>query len=231
MNCSFVFRVLWAFFLLVFSGFVHAALNDTGITTCSDATHNNLPCPVAGFPGQDAEFGTNGFDFTKLDASGNALPVSTTNHVCVRDNVTGLIWEVKTDDSGLRDKDWTYTWYDSNPATNGGAAGTASGGKCYATGRCDTEKYVQDVNTAGLCGFHDWRMPTPNELLSIVDNSRYNPSIAIGYFPNTLSSSFWSSSPGADGSYNAWGVNFSYGDVYDGSRSSALAVRLVRGGQ
>ena len=91
------------------------ALNDTGITTCSNETQNGLPCPVAGYPRQDAEYGTNKFDFTKIDANGNALPVTATNHSCVKDNVTGLMWEVKTDDGGLRDKDWYYTWYDSTP--------------------------------------------------------------------------------------------------------------------
>ncbi|MBV5310448.1 DUF1566 domain-containing protein, partial [Chromatium okenii] len=76
-----------------------AGLNDTGITTCSNADTNGLPCPVAGFPGQDAEFGTNGFDFTKLDAAGNDLPTTATDHTCVRDNVSGLIWQVKLSDS------------------------------------------------------------------------------------------------------------------------------------
>ncbi|MBK1641493.1 hypothetical protein CKO12_06305 [Chromatium okenii] len=45
----------------------------TGISTCSNETENGLPCPVADFPEQDAEFGSNGFDFTKLDAAGNEL--------------------------------------------------------------------------------------------------------------------------------------------------------------
>jgi hypothetical protein len=45
----------------------HAAgLNDTGITTCSNATQNGLPCTVADFPGQDAEYGTNSLNFTKF---------------------------------------------------------------------------------------------------------------------------------------------------------------------
>jgi hypothetical protein len=34
-------------------------INDTGITTCSNETENGLACPVTGFPGQDAEYGTN----------------------------------------------------------------------------------------------------------------------------------------------------------------------------
>ena len=216
-----------------FSGAHAGGLNDTGIKTCSNATENGLPCPVAGFPGQDAEYGSNGFDFTKLDANGNALPASATNHACVRDNVTGLTWEVKTANGSLRDKNWTYTWYDSNPATNGGALGTASGGACHDTGRCDTEKYAQDVNATGLCGFRDWRIPTPNELLSIVDNSipYPGPTINVGYFPNTQSSFFWSSSPYAGYSSNARYGSFYYGDVNGDFRSSALAVRLVRGGQ
>ncbi|WP_200153020.1 DUF1566 domain-containing protein [Chromatium okenii] len=86
--------------LLLILPATHAAgLNDTGITTCSNATQNGLSCPVADFPGQDAEFGTNGFDFTKLDAAGNDLPATATDHTCVRDNVTGLIWQVKLSDS------------------------------------------------------------------------------------------------------------------------------------
>ncbi|CAK0755237.1 exported hypothetical protein [Gammaproteobacteria bacterium] len=203
-------------------------LNDTGIKTCSDATQNGLTCPVPGFPGQDAEYGTNSFDFTKLDASGNALPASATNHVCVRDNVTGLTWEVKTADGGLRDQKWTYTWYDSSAP--GGNPGTASGGTCHDTGRCDTEKFVQDVNAAGLCGFKDWRMPNPKELVGIVDYSIYSPAIDMSYFPDTASSRFWSSI--GSSSSGTWTVHFSIGGS-DGSsaRSSGNAVRLVRGGQ
>lgn len=52
--------------LLINSTAMYAGLNDTGITTCSNATQNGLPYPVAGFPGQDAEYGTNSFNSTKL---------------------------------------------------------------------------------------------------------------------------------------------------------------------
>ncbi|CAK0745438.1 List-Bact-rpt repeat protein [Gammaproteobacteria bacterium] len=203
-------------------------LNDTGITTCSNATQNGLPCPVPGFPGQDAEYGTNKFDFTKLDASGNPLPASATNHTCVRDNVTGLMWEVKTADGGLRDQKWTYTWYDSSAP--GGNPGTASGGTCHDTGRCDTGKFVQDVNAKGLCGFKDWRLPNPKELAGIVDYSTYDASIDRAAFPNAPSSNFWSSAPDAYYSDFAWYVSFSSGSANYGSRSSGFAVRLARGG-
>jgi hypothetical protein len=49
---------------LSISNAVTAGINDTGITTCSNATQNGLTCPVAGFPGQNSEYGTNSFNFT-----------------------------------------------------------------------------------------------------------------------------------------------------------------------
>ncbi len=38
-----------------------------------------------------------------LDAGGNALPDTATSWVMVRDNVTKLIWEVRTDDGSVHD--------------------------------------------------------------------------------------------------------------------------------
>jgi hypothetical protein len=125
---------------------------------------------------------------------------------CTRDNVTGLIWEVKTT-SGLRSQNHSYTWYNSDSATNGGSAGTVSGGSCQTNGRCDTEKFVQDVNAAGLCGASNWHLPSRQELVSIVDYSRAYPNLSIDpiYFPNTPASRFWSASADAGYSDGAWG--------------------------
>ncbi|PQJ97486.1 hypothetical protein CXB77_00910 [Chromatium okenii] len=176
-------------------------LNDTGITTCSNATENGLPCPVADFPGQDAEFGSNGFDFTKLDAAGNDLPATATDHTCVRDNVTGLIWQVK-----LSDSEFTFD---------------------------ETAGYVTSVNSTGLCGFNDWRMPNPKELLGIANHSiAYpDPTIDTNYFPNTPNSWFWSGSPHANDASSAWSVLFYSGHPSSRYRSNDFHVRLVRSGQ
>lgn len=223
-------------------------LNDTGITTFGDASSNTLTTEPTDYPGQDASHGRDaqaaasqltktgggsaGFDFTALDASGNpTTPSSGANpHPCVRDNVTGLIWEVKTDDGGLRDKDWTYTWYSSDSATNGGSAGTVSGGTCQTAGRCDIEKYVADINAAGLCGYNDWRMPIMKELQSIVDYSISNPSIDAVNFPNTPPYIFWVASAYASYSGSAWYVDFSLKDTNGGDKSYSRYVRLVRDG-
>jgi hypothetical protein len=239
-------------------GVVHAAgaLNDTGITFCGDATTNTASCATVGadggtFPRQDARYGRDaqatagklakvggggaGFDFTKIANNGAVLPASAalgtaaTDWACTRDNVTGLIWEVKTT-SGLRDMSHYYTFYDRNPATNGGTAGYPSGGVCFAIGRCDTEKFTADVNSAGMCGASNWRMPTVKELEGIADLGNW-PTIDPTYFPNTFYSPFWSSSPFVN-YYKVWVVDFSNGAASYSfyGKSGAGSIRLVRDG-
>jgi hypothetical protein len=90
-----------------------------------------------------------GFDYAKLDANGAELPADAAQWSCVRDNVTGLIWEIKTGDGGLHDKDWTYTWHEPDKTKNGGKPGRKNGGSCGKTSRCDTQGFVRAVNAIG----------------------------------------------------------------------------------
>ncbi len=237
-----------------------AGFNDTGLSFCGDnsnntANSNTSNCSTVSadsgtYPRQDARYGRDavaaagkltkvgggegGFDFTALNGSGQPTTPSsgTTPHPCVRDNVTSLIWEVKTADGGLRDKKWTYTWYDS-VHNYGGDPGSASGSfaSCKTNGRCDTEKYVADVNAAALCGFTDWRMPTVNELEGIVHFGRTYPAIDSTYFPNTPSLNFWSGSPTSYHYNYAFKVSFNNGEVVVYARWFAYPVRLVHSGQ
>jgi hypothetical protein len=75
-------------------------------------------------------------------------------------------------------------------------------------------------------------MPTRDELSGIAALDRANPTIDTAYFPNTLSSLFWSSSPAADGGSYAWSVYFFFaGYVSAHHKGSNYQVRLVRIGQ
>ena len=103
-----------------------------------------------------------------------------------------------------------------------------------------TEKYTWEdagsyCNGLTYAGYGDWRLPTPQELLTIVDNSRYNPAIDTTYFPDTPSENFWSSSTWVKETDYAWGVDFSAGGSYyyfyknSTGYPSLLNVRCVRG--
>ena len=81
-----------------------------------------------------------------------------------------------------------------------------------------------------LSGSSDWRLPNVNELKSIVDKSKYDPSI-IASFQNTYSYLYWSSTSYEGGSGNAWYVNFNLGNVSYDYKSTSGYVRCVRGGQ
>lgn len=244
-------------------------LNDTGITWGGNyPSGNNANCTGETIGEQDCSHGRDylaeqgqlsktgagdaGFDFTKLDANGNPLPANATSWSCVKDNHTGLIWEVKTDTAqgtDLHSKNDRYTWYNTDSTTNGGGAGHADddGNICYGyidadeypnsdnsnndPTNCNTQAFVARVNTAGLCGATDWRLPNSNELRSITNLGKTNPAIDTAYFPQTKSRFYWSSSPTVVSRSGARGVDFDYGDDDYGSRSVNYHVRLVRGGQ
>lgn len=219
-------------------------LNDTGITRCSNIETYTLKCPVANFPGQDAQYGRDkiqnnnkdglaGFSFTKISSNGIALPATAKNWSCVKDNVTGLMWEVKTNDNGLHNKDWVYSWYEPDKRKNGGDAGTKNGGECGKASACDTYAYVKAVNSVGWCGSKDWRLPNMQELLSLVSYDRRDKVIDEAYFPDPAAygTDFWSSSPDAKWTYNAWSVYFYAGTGLVQEKKFGLRIRLVRNGQ
>jgi len=218
-----------------------STLNDTGITTCSDNSTNGLACPINDFPNQDAQVGRDvthndnsdghaGFSFTKISGNGKELPASATEWNCVKDNVTGLMWEIKTIDGGLHDMNNFYTWYEPDASKNGGNAGRQkNGGPCKGSD-CDTNSYVKEVNSTGWCGYKDWRMPTRKELESIVHFGTYNPAIDTIYFPNTQNW-FWSSSPHTENNDRVWIVDFNGGINDTSSKGSYVSIRLVRSRQ
>ncbi|UOG90774.1 MAG: DUF1566 domain-containing protein [Candidatus Thiothrix sulfatifontis] len=244
------------------SGHTHSNSQDCNLF--SDAEGDPIPptLRVAG-TGQDGHTGRDvthndgsdghaGFSFTKISSTGEALPAYPREWSCVKDNVTGLIWEVKTDDGGLHDKDDRYTWYEPDGTKNGGFVGyqkpsdyNSSGSDTICYGHtagnpatyCNTKAYVDRVNAVGWCGATDWRMPTRNELRSIVLYKYFL--LDDDFFRNTVRSAFWSSSPFVNNPRVAIGINFSESAGEDlhgrygnwGYKHNDGFVRLVRGGQ
>jgi hypothetical protein len=208
---------------------------DTGQTKCYNDTVE-IACPAPGQPfyGQDAQCQGPTRSYTKLGQNGVALSDSATQSngwVMTRDNVTGLIWENKTSDGSIHDKDKAFTWCDKHSATNGGYQGFCGTGTGDAA--TDTEAFIQALNYAHYGGFSDWRMPTIKELSSLV-NSAFpypGPTIDTTWFPNTVSNFYSSSTTSADVPRDAWIVVFYSGVVLENTKNSYDYVRAVRAEQ
>jgi hypothetical protein len=52
----------------------------------------------------------------------------------------------------------------------------------------------------------------------------------VGRSSPVNASNYWSASPNASNSNNAWNVNFNNGNVNNNNKNNAMYVRLVRGG-
>lgn len=172
-------------------------------------------------------------NYTKLGAGGEVLDVAAPAWSCVRDNVTGLVWEAKTADSGLRGKAHRYAWFSADANGNGGEPGgigdTESCANTLGGLACTTANFVDAVNAAALCGASDWRLPAQMELLTLVHSGALQPAIDIANFPHTASAPYWSASTHARMPAAAWGAHFGYGASHAESKAAANAVRLVRG--
>ena len=128
----------------------------------------------------------------------------------VSDNNTKLIWKKCSQGQ---------TW--------SSGANTCTG----STTSMNWKEALEEAQSEYFASYKDWRVPNIKELNSLVSLRCYTPSINASVFPNTPSSSFWSSSPFSGTSSYSWYVSFGYGYDYYNSRGSKNAVRLVRGGE
>jgi hypothetical protein len=173
--------------------------------------------------------------YVKISNSGKVLPdaailgAGSNDWACTKDTKTGLTWEVKTSDGGLRDKNITYTnyWADGHGPTDGSQNNYGKKG--------NSDVFAIDVNAQNLCGYTDWRLPTQNELKTLIycsgDACQYAyVTINTDYFPNTQGNRYWTSST-STGYYAVPYFVYFGSDGYNGggAMSDKHYIRLVRG--
>ena len=125
------------------------------------------------------------------------------------------------------------------PAGDRYQAGIAGAGEVYVAGlfwqkkddgiERNWNKAISYCQSLALGGSKDWRLPSKDELSSLVDK-KYTPTIDP-VFTDTKTSYYWSSTSGAGSTDYAWYVSFGNGYVSSSDNTYDYYVRCVRGGQ
>ena len=181
---------------------------------------------------------------SKLGSHGERLPPNAQEWDCVKDEQTGLVWEKKDPSSALRGQD-TFIWYQPEQAALGNETGQpranpelfALDNTCYGyrtsdpSSYCNTSAYSNRINQSQYCGYNDWRLPSDQELLSLVDpqlsGNEYLPSIDTDFFPFNRRFVYWTNTLSSAGSII--GIFADETPLDNLERTDYLSVRLVRG--
>jgi hypothetical protein len=140
--------------------------------------------------------------FVKLDSQGQELSADAEQWAMVRDKATGLVWEVKTTDGSIHDRDKTFGWGDAE------------------------QTFIAELNSSKFGGFSNWRLPTTDELRTIRVKGA-EPYINQDFFPNTISTGYlsWRKC----GSGDIYDERVKFGKIRNTKKDRR--VRAVRSGQ
>ncbi|HEY8517949.1 MAG TPA: DUF1566 domain-containing protein [Candidatus Binatia bacterium] len=149
----------------------------------------------------------------------------------ITDTRTGLMWEKKSDDGSIHDRDNRYTW----------CAGPS--GLCTELDGTVVTEFLATLNSgSGFAGYTDWRLPNRRELETLVNLEVYNratfPEFESGCVPGcavltcscTFPGFYWTSSTSAEAPVTAWIVDFGEGFMIPMGKGASTYVRAVRGG-
>ena len=90
------------------------------------------------------------------------------------------------------------------------------------------QEYINQLNGGLFAGFLDWRLPTIQELMTLLKSKEGDNGLYIDSVFDTPQKYCWSSTTHKSSSESAWIVNFDYGHVYWSLLYDLSYVRAVR---
>lgn len=217
---------------------LRAALNDTGMgftegdTTQCVADHIGSQDCLYGLDAQsdNHEDGAFGFVFVKIDEQGEKLSADAPLWACTLDQVTGKSWMNRHPDGFDSNQ---YTLFQSEylgereDRLTGGDDGIWAGEENSQ----NAHLLLEHLNERVYCGSQHWRLPTREELHSIVHYGNANLAVDKNYFSNMRREFYWSSSPNINEPQSNWGIHFGYGYDYTRSKDKTANVIPVSDGE
>lgn len=144
----------------------------------------------------------------KHGLNGGILEITASQWAALTDGKTGLMWAVNSGQADFPNRG-NLTWQAAHD-------------------------WVKSVNQKGWCGYYDWRLPSIEELKTLVlqKNGAYDLTRYQRLFTESFATQwFWSSSPCPNYGNYAWNVYFFNGGDNYYVKDSNPYVRLVRTGQ
>ncbi|RZU47707.1 uncharacterized protein DUF1566 [Fluviicoccus keumensis] len=160
----------------------------------------------------------------KISREGVPVPASEARWAAVTDRRSGLMWAVNWEPQDNFPNRGELTWYNPDRAANGGSPGNPNRGN-------NIHAWLHRVNAEGWCGYQDWRIPTLDELSTLITggiHTYYHIREDIFHDMGGLGSRFWTATPDPDSRSSAYAVYFGYGHAGVTMKTHPLFLRLVR---
>jgi Protein of unknown function (DUF1566) len=206
------------------------------LISCTSAPALALNSKQDGMVGRDvtapaAMDGKLGFSYSNVPKPAGGVYAKTE---CVKDNITGMTWEGRPT-SGVRSNQNLTNFNSTSEPQNWDVTVNALVTVTQAEIDAITNSvgYQSYVNSIALCGYTDWRLPSIDEVDSIIDATNMPfAHLDTTWFPNSALN-IWSRTANVNPQFpgRAWlSINSNEGSPSSEYRYFTQGVRLVRGG-